>query len=157
MKKAISFFLAATLACSCCLADTKAKTTRKSLDIERAIELVENSGDTIAYADKIILSGYDKTVTDINESFYVTNETPFHLSKLTVLFTYTTTNGDMLHEETYEIPCDIPTGETRLQTVRSFDRKHALYYYKSRKPKRSATPFLLTFKILSYDIRINLR
>lgn len=114
--------------------------------------------DTTLYADKIVLSGYDKTLSDANESFFVTNNTPFHLSRLSLKFSYTyTETAEMLHEEIYEVDCDIPAGETRQVLIRSFDRQHKFYYYASRKPRRAATPYDITYSLLSYDVKVIVR
>ena len=102
----------------------------------------------------ITFSGYSKTVNDANETFFVTNETPFHLSRLCVKFTYSMPEGEMLHEEFYEINCDIPAATTRQVSIRSFDRQHNFYYHLGKKPKRSATPFTVAYTLLSYDVKI---
>lgn len=113
-----------------------------------------NGHDSLHYADKIILSGYGKNITDANETFYVTNDTPFLIARLQLKFTYTTTGGEMIHEEIYDIPCEIPPSETRQVSVRSFDRQHNLYYYRNRKPKRAATPYKISYTVVAYDARI---
>lgn len=113
--------------------------------------------DTLAYSDKIILSGYSKTVSDRDETFYVTNKTPFRISRLVVEMVYTNMEGKMLHQQDYDIVCDIPSGETRQVAVRSFDTRHSHYYYKSRKPRRSAIPYCVAFSIKRYDVSLMVR
>lgn len=142
----------------CCGAKTN--TLRKTLTPRPTIEKLEclNGTDSAAYAGKIVISGYEKTVADANESFFVTNGTPFRLSRLALKFIYTyAESGEMLHEEVYDADCDIPPGETRQVFVRSFDRQHRLYYAESRRPRRPATPFRVKYELLSYDVRISVR
>lgn len=134
-------------------------TVRKGLvtrsDIDRLERLV--TADTVAYADRISLSGYDKTLYDRNETFYVSNGTPFRLSRVVVKMVYTNESGEMLHEQTYDIACDIPSGETRQLSVRSFDTQHTHYYYKSRKPRRSAIPYKVEYTLERYDVVVQIR
>lgn len=135
----------------------RTNTTRRPLTPSAVVGQLNrvNAVDTAVYADRIVVSGYEKTVSDANESFFVTNNTPFHLSHLTLKFHYSyADSGEMLHEEVYEVACDIPSGATRQLLVRSFDRQHKLYYAKGRQPRRAATPFLLKYELLSYDVRI---
>lgn len=143
------------LASICCGAKTN--TLRQSLTPRASLGQLERIGfaDTVRYADKIVISGYEKTVTDANESFFVTNDTPFHLSRLTLRFVYTyAETGETLHEEVYEAVCDIPPGSTRQVLVRSFDRQHKFYYAEGRRPRRAATPFRLKYTLMSYDVRV---
>ncbi|MDD5870040.1 MAG: hypothetical protein PUC77_00945 [Bacteroidales bacterium] len=139
--------------------DERVTTVRKGLvtrsDIDRLERVV--SSDSIAYADRISLSGYDKTLYDRNETFYVSNGTPFRISRIVVKMVYTNLSGEMLHEQTYDIECDIPAGETRQLSVRSFDTQHTHYYYKSRKPRRSAIPYKVEYSLERYDVVVQLR
>ena len=139
--------------------DERVTTVRKGLvtrsDIDRLERVV--SSDSIAYADRISLSGYDKTLYDRNETFYVSNGTPFRISRIVVKMVYTNLSGEMLHEQTYDIECDIPAGETRQLSVRSFDTQHTHYYYKSRKPRRSAIPYKVEYTLERDDVVVQLR
>ncbi len=139
-------------------ADGKIDTRRQNLTATAALEALErlNQNPQEAFSDSIAIYGYDKKITDKNEYFYVANHTPFRLSKLVVRFSYTNTDGVLLHEETYDIPCDIPSGATRMLSVESWDRRHAHYYYKSRKPRRSAIPYSVSYTLLRYDVAITI-
>lgn len=133
----------------------KTNTTR-NVTLEKQLTEIERIGaqDTL-YADKIEIAGYEKTISDANETFFVTNGTPFHLSAIRVTFVYSyATTAEQLHEETYDVACDIPAGETRRLMVRTFDRQHQFYYYGGRKPKRPATAYRVKYRILSYDVRV---
>ena len=111
------------------------------------MKTINAENDTASFADKIILSGYKKTVNDAFESFFVDNQTPFLISHLTLKFQYT-------KEATYEVPCDIPSGQMRQLSIRTFDKQHSFYYANSRKPNRPATPYSISYKLMAYDIRI---
>lgn len=139
--------------------DERVSTVRKGLvthsDIDRLERIVGT--DSVAYADRISLSGYDKTLYDRNETFYVSNDTPFRISRIVVKMVYTNPSGEMLHEQTYDIECDIPSGETRQLSVRSFDTQHTHYYYKSRKPRRSGIPYKVEYTLERYDVVVQMR
>lgn len=134
----------------------KVNTLRPQLTPLSVVEELQQTGpaDTLRYADRITFSGYSKALNDANETFFVTNETPFHISRLCVKFTYSTPDGTMIHEEFHDINCDIPAAATRQISVRSFDRQHNFYYYLGKKPKRSATPYKVAYTLLSYDVKI---
>lgn len=158
MKSPINKYTTALLLVAAAFLTLHAKTdtTRKHLSSKSQIEQIERIGhtDNGVYSDSIILSGYNKTLTDRDETFYVTNRTPFDISRLIVRFTYSDANGEMLHEEEYDIVCQIPAGTTRQLSVRSWDKQHTHYYYKSRKPKRSAIPYHIKYALLRYDVAI---
>ena len=137
----------------------KENTHRGGLVSKQEIMALEKASlsDTLAYSDKIILSGYSKTVSDRDETFYVTNNTPFHLSRIVVDMVYSNAEGKMLHQQEYDVVCDIPSGETRQVAVRSFDARHSHYYYKSRKPRRSAIPYNVKFVIKRYDVALTVK
>ena len=62
------------------LASAKTNTTRPVAGIsEKALlmKTINAENDTASFADKIILSGYKKTVNDAFESFFVDNQTHF--------------------------------------------------------------------------------
>lgn len=134
----------------------KVNTLRSQLTPLSVVEELQQTGpaDTLRYADRITFSGYSKTLNDANETFFVTNETPFHISRLCVKFTYSMPDGTMIHEEFHDINCDIPAAATRQISVRSFDRQHNFYYHLGKKPKRSATPYKVAYTLLSYDVKI---
>ena len=99
-----------------------------------------------------------ESVSDANESFFVTNGTPFRIARLRLKFVYYyAESGEMLHEEIRDVDCDIPSGETRRLSVRSFDRQRSMYYAGGRAPRRAAPPYRVKNEILSYDVRIVVR
>lgn len=158
VMKAGRFFLYSLIFAMAASVMARTNTLRKGeLRQEADLPLLERTacGDTTAFADCIIVSGYSKTVSDAYESFYVTNKTPFRLSRLILKFVYTYAGSEeILHEQVYEADCDIPSGETRQLSVHTFDRQHQLYYEGSRRPRRPATPFALSYEVVAYDVRV---
>lgn len=149
-------FLSLIITASFTASYAKTDTLRKGLSATTQIELIERLGnkDTGTYADSIVFSGYNKSLNDSYETFYVTNNTPFDISRLIIRFSYTNIKGEVLHEEEYDIQCLIPAGTTRQLSVRTWDKQHNHYYYKSRKPRRSAVPYHVKYKLLRYDVAI---
>lgn len=110
--------------------------------------------DSISLAAQISLSGYDKTREANRESLFISNKGPYTLTSLTLLITYTATDGRLYHRRTETVKCHIPAGETRLIDFRSWDRQHSFYYHRSRKPTRTtATPYEVSIRPLKalYD------
>lgn len=156
MKNLLFLVLIMALSILVAFADNTDTRRKSSQTMKPVVEKLQqmNGVDSCGIADLIEIAGYEKKMQDRDETFYVTNDTPFRLSKLVVRFSYKSLSGDMLHEEVYEIPCDIPSGETRRLAVRSWDKQHSHYYYKSRKPKSSAIPYQVGYAILRYDVAV---
>lgn len=141
------------------LLSARTNTLRSTATPPEQLALLERitAADTLRMEHQIVISGYRKTVSDAKESFFVTNDTPFHLSRLQIRFTYFYGDtSEMLHEETYDIECDIPAGETRQLLVSTFDRQHKMYYLHGKQPKNPATPYTVKYRLMSFDTRINI-
>lgn len=93
------------------------------------------------------LSGYDKPINATRETFFVSNRTDSTIVSLTITLTYTDMSGRLLHKATHTVSCDIPAGETRSAWVPAWDRQHSFYYHKSTVPRRSSTPYDVTYII----------
>lgn len=102
----------------------------------------------------VSLRGFNKRVSDIEETFFVQNNTQWHLSGITVMLRYIDVNGGLLHERTVHVPCDLLPGRSRQVSINSFDRQRLFYYYLSGKPRKSATPFKVSARLMGYDIAI---
>ena len=103
----------------------------------------------------VTLRGFNKRVSDNYETFFVQNNTRFPISGITVTLRYTDTSGTLLHERTLHVPCDLQPEQSRQVSVNSFDRQHLFYYYLSGKPRKSATPFQVSARLMGYDIHIH--
>lgn len=102
----------------------------------------------------VTLRGFNKRVADNYETFFVQNNTQFTLAGITLLLRYTDINGTLLHERTMHIPCELLPGRSRQVSIISFDRQHLFYYYLSGKPRKSATAFKVSARLIGYDISI---
>lgn len=102
----------------------------------------------------VILKGYSKKASDSRESFFVTNNTNHRISHIRLLMRYSQMNGEMLHERTATVEVDLKPGETRLVAIKTFDVQRLFYYYAGPKPRKSATPFKVAFRLVGYDIPV---
>lgn len=116
--------------------------------------IARTCGENLFNINAFSVKGFDKPVSELREIFFVTNNTTLHISRLQFKLRYTDINGNMLHERTELIDCDIPKGATRQLTIQSFDRQRSFYYYLSKKPKKQATPFKVALQLLRYDVII---
>ena len=71
-----------------------------------------------------------------------------------LLLRYSTMDGNVLHERRVVVPVDLKPGETKLVSVKTFDVQHVFYYYGSGKPRKSATPFKVAYRLTGYDIPV---
>lgn len=127
---------------------TKPSKTRKSSNEK---DRYETTFDTI-YApsrDSIAVAGFEKPLRSAYESMYITNKTASKVDGMGIEITYSDTEGRMLHRVSHDISAEIPSGETRLIEVKSFDRNGLYYYRLSPVPPRAkhATPFDVTIKV----------
>ena len=102
----------------------------------------------------VTLKGYSKKASDSRESFFVTNNTNHRISHVRLLMRYSQMNGEMLHERIATIEVDLKPRETRLVTLKTFDVQRLFYYYAGPKPRKSATPFKVAFRLVGYDIPV---
>ncbi len=102
----------------------------------------------------VTLKGYSKKASDSRESFFVTNNTNHRISHIRLLMRYSLMNGEMLHERTATVEVDLKPGETRLVAIKTFDVQRLFYYYAGPKPRKSATPFKVAFRLVGYDIPV---
>ncbi len=145
MCRLIIIFLL-TVFCSTLLAE---KTTRKRLKAKPSnIEIIAIEYDTIVPdTAKIIVTGYDKSLTSRRESFFVNNLYNRTIKAITITFNYYDLSGRQLHSATNTIECAIPAGETRLLHIPSWDKQLSFYYYLSPRPRRQSTPFIVTHSV----------
>lgn len=110
------------------------------------------SENSLFTPQKIKIRGFDKKVSDSRESFLITNNTGYNISRIKIKLEYYDTDGNLLHSRTEMVEYEISDGETRMTTIPSFDKTRNYYYWKSLRPKRTAIPFKAAYKILRYDI-----
>jgi uncharacterized repeat protein (TIGR02543 family) len=74
------------------------------------------------------------------------------IEQVNVTFTYFDMQERMLHKETRTINCDIPSGETRKISVRSWDSNNAFHYYRSQAPLRRQSTRYKVSSLVNYLI-----
>lgn len=141
-----------------CSADLEARRNRLSLKPGKSTTSVEKpweekiSADTDSIyfthlLDHIVLCGYDKNAGSTTERWFVQNNSDRDISALTIEITYYDRSGKQLHQRDAVISVNIPSGETRMVEVKSFDKQKNLYYYKSQPSRRGSTPYDIRMRI----------
>lgn len=93
--------------------------------------------------------GFDKNASSSDETFFIVNNSDIDVKKLDVTIIYSDMQNRMLHRREETIDQDIPANETRMVSIRSFERQHSLYYYKSKPPRKGGMPFKVEIFIRS--------
>lgn len=142
-------------------ATPRVRTTQRQLHSSAAVVQTIDAGelDTAQIApgvdpDGIVMKGFSKRASDTNESFFLTSRLTHRVSSVRLLMRYTTMDGTLLHERKVVVPIDLPPGATRLVQVKTFDRQRMFYYYGGPKPRKSATPFRVAYRLTGYDIPV---
>lgn len=131
---------------------TAQKTTRgglqvKSSPVEAASEAMPKSAavDTIVNPapHQLDINGYDKPLRSRRETFFVTNNTKQATEGVAVTITYFDSKNRQLHKRSARLPLQIPAGETRQASLKSWDEQQSFYYNQSSVPARAdvATPY----------------
>lgn len=134
------------------------KKTEKALAAEDAEQhkSISSYSDSIAFCDSIRPAirfyGFDKTISNNNESFFISNGLKEALAGLEIQITYYDMKGRQLHRRTVGIDTKIPAGETLRTDIKSWDTQKSFYFHKSSKPRRQATPFDVKIELLSVSI-----
>ena len=117
----------------------------KTLQID-GIEIV------VADPDKTLISfaGYEKEANASKESFIVSNASDTTIVGCEIRLDYLDMKHRMLHSRTLKVPCNLPPGESRKLDIKSWDTQHTYYYYLGNEPKKVATPYQVSFTLLSY-------
>ncbi len=139
-------------------AGARTRTTQQSLKNQSApVEMLPaDESDTTAGINPgdVTLRGYSKRASDAKESFFITNNTRRRISAVTLMLRYSTLTGDMLHERKVTITVLLRPGESRLVSIKSWDVQRLFYYYAGPKPRKSATPYKVAFRLTGYDIPV---
>lgn len=141
--------------------DARTRTTRKNLQsMEVPVVAIDPTDgllpDSLEAIDPhaVTLKGYSKRASESKESFFVTNNTAHRMSAVRLLLRYTTMSGEMLTQRTVSVPVALKPGETKLVSIKSFDVQRLFYYYAGPKPRKSATPFQVAFRLIGYDVPV---
>ena len=143
------------------VATARTRTTQKRLHsaaaVVQTLDVAEvDSADWAAGVDTdgIVMKGYSKRASDSKESFFLTSRLKHRVSSVRLLMRYSAMDGTVLHERRVVVPVDLKPGETRLVSVKTFDVQHLFYYYGGNKPRKSATPFKVAYRLTGYDIPV---
>jgi len=150
MKKNFLLWVIVSLLLLPVTADARKHRSRKLNIDPAAIDRLSPSDMIVEGVDSLVaFSGYDKPLNSNYETFFASNNNDRRLLKLWVTLNYMTTDGRQFHARSEEIRTNIPSGESRQLTLRSFDRQHSFYYHRSRKPRSNdgIAPFKVTIAI----------
>ncbi len=117
-----------------------------------------NSGVAASvYTDTIVspaphtvdINGYDKPLRSRREVFFVTNNATDTVAEIAYTINYYDTQRRMLHSISDRTPVEIPRGETRQVSKKSWDPQFNFYYVRSTAPQRTekATPYEVTITV----------
>ena len=95
--------------------------------------------------DRVIFTGYDKKINSSTESFFIKNNSDRTLTGISLTIEYLTPDGRQLEKKNHLIKCQIPSGETRKQDIKSWDTQHSFYYIKSAPARSVGSPFTVKF------------
>ena len=126
-------------------------TTRKSLKAGAAEPAAAHAVvvfDTIVSPDMhlVDINGYDKPLRSRRETFFATNNGKQPVEIMVFTVKYKDTQGRLLHSRQGRVPVEIPAGETRQVSYKSWDEQQSFYYRNSTVPTRAqqATPYDIT-------------
>ena len=157
MKKVLLILLALALVMP--VVARKTKTTQSTLRNSSAVieampvDPAEKVPEGVE-PNAVTIKGYSKRASDNKESFLVTNNTNHRMSQIVLKMRYTTVSGALLHERTATVSVSLKAGETQLVSIRSWDVQRLFYYFSGPKPRKSATPYKLSYRLMGYSIPV---
>lgn len=125
----------------------------QSLDNKDVLVTRDDSTEYYLLAGKIRFLGYDKRQSANYETFLIRNEWNDTVTALEIQITYTDLSGSELHTRSESIKTELPPGTTRKADIKSWDTQKSFYYHKSRRPRTSATPYKVKFRIEKIGIK----
>lgn len=102
----------------------------------------------VSFADslrKINFTGYDKPAGSTYETFFVSNNNDVPMRKLALDIEYLTPDSLQLHRRSVSLECDVPAGETRMVSVRSWDRQNSFHYVRSKDSRKGTQGYVVIF------------
>ena len=126
------------------------RTIRRPLKA-RTVEVVDSTVrlDSVAFPGKlVVVSGYEKPLRSTREALHVTNNDSTRLLKAVTLdISYFDVNGTQIHRRVVDLDCDIPSGETKMISFRSWDVQNRFFYAAGPKPRSHAYPFTVRLEV----------
>lgn len=125
-------------------AKQKNRISLEMLDRQAPMNVVSENTDSL-----IELSGFDKPLNSNYETFFLRNNGSANLLRLWITLDYTSVDNTPLHSRKETVRTDIPADNSRQISIRTFDRQHSFYYYRSRIPRteQGVAPFKVRITI----------
>lgn len=93
------------------------------------------------------ITGYEKPREASRETFFVRNLTDRYIDGIELEITYFTTGGEELHRRTIDVAAQLPAGERRMLSIKSWDVNRMFYYHINvPNTSRQATPYRVIIK-----------
>ncbi len=100
----------------------------------------------------VSMIGFDKRMSDTQESFLLRNNTSYHLSRVVVKMIYRSPENEMIDYRERVVECDLLPHSTRRCEIPSFDTSKSYYHVDSPPTRTSGRPFKVSFQLLRYDV-----
>ena len=143
-----------------CMSASAKRTTRRGLVPQQSPQTAAAQvqvTDTIAAPEPhtVDINGYDKPLRSRREVFFATNNSGRDIDALAFTINYFDSKNRQLHKAHHNLNVDIPAGETRQVSVRSWDSQCNFYYIHSAVPQRveKATAYRVTIAVDTLFVR----
>lgn len=127
---------------------------KKHIMLEQADRLTPSRIIAEGLDSIVSLSGFDKPISSDYESFFIENAGNSKIVRLWITIDYLNSGDRQIHSRKEVLRTEIPPGESRQVSFRSFDRQRSFYYYKSRKPRteQGVAPFKVSISVDSVSV-----
>lgn len=98
--------------------------------------------------DSVQIAGYDKPLRTYRETLLLTNATARDISGLAITVTYIDMQQRQLHARTDTLCSSVPSGETRMIHLSTWDKQHSYYYHRGQRPR--------TANVTPYDVKCHI-
>lgn len=140
--------------------DAGAKKITTRLNVPKVVKPTDKSSiftaecgeefDNVAH--NVIFFGYDKKASATKESFLIKNESASDIFSIEIEISYFTTTGNLIHKRTAEVKTAVPSGETRIVDIPSWDTQKSYHYIYSTPSQKGSTPYTVRFHIISFSL-----
>ena len=100
---------------------------------------------------KIKFMGYDKKAGASKETFFIENSSDLNLTGLDLEISYYNKAGKLIHKRKVEVTQSIPSKETRMVDIPSWDTQKSYHYINSTPSSKGSTPYSVRFKVLTFS------
>lgn len=120
------------------------KNMTSSMNGTIAVDSISDSGYD---PGQISVTKYDKPAASDVETMFVSNGTDRTLLGIMTEISYRDMSGALLHRRAEFIRVSIPAGETRMVSLRSWDKQKSFHFHTSRKARRVTTPYKVDISV----------